>query len=131
MYLNLGFVIEKIDYTDYILKFDRLFDIPKKHKNAAYKRYIEALVGYLSDYYSRANPLVNLAEHLQRAETEFATTWSEGTFPGWPKDDEPSTDQEDDTKPINLEDFATAKDLETVGLVRVLSPSTMMLSMPS
>lgn len=124
MYLNLGFVKEKIDYTDYILTFDRLFDIPKKNKNAGYKRYLEALIGCLTGFYSRANPLENLAEDLRRVETEFGETWTEGTFPGWPAEEGDGAALEGDSAPVSLDDFASAKDLEAVGLDRLKATLT-------
>lgn len=37
-YLNLRFVEEKLDYTEYVSTFDRLFSIDRKNKKKAYRR---------------------------------------------------------------------------------------------
>lgn len=116
-YLNLSFIEVKIDYMEYVLKFDRLFDIAPKNKNGAYKRYLETLVGYLTDFYHRAHPLQNLTDDLSKVEVDFIQPWTEGTFPGWPK--QPPSNVEVDQSPVNLDDHSSAKELEAIGMDRL------------
>uniref|UniRef100_A0A915KUT8 SF3A3 domain-containing protein n=1 Tax=Romanomermis culicivorax TaxID=13658 RepID=A0A915KUT8_ROMCU len=52
--------ISKIDYLCYLSNFDKLFEFPKDRKNNEYKRYLENLTEYLSDYLMRVRPLTDL-----------------------------------------------------------------------
>eukprot|EP00040_Diaphanoeca_grandis_P021742 m.116092 g.116092 ORF g.116092 m.116092 type:complete len:513 (-) comp28477_c0_seq2:125-1663(-) len=123
-YLNLSFIDVKIDYMDYVLKFDRLFDITQKNKNAAYRRYVDSLLAYLTGFYERAHPLVNLTEDLEKVEVDFVQPWTEGTFPGWPKDEPEVVAAAPDDSPVNLDDFSSAKELEALGLDHLKSALT-------
>ncbi|KAK2159607.1 hypothetical protein LSH36_150g05032 [Paralvinella palmiformis] len=78
--------IERIDYVTYLEIFDRLFDIPKERKNAAYKSYLLGLLTYLEDYCSRVKPLLDLSEEMSKVNDDFDKQWIEGSFPGWPKE---------------------------------------------
>jgi len=84
-YINLK-GIEKIDYVGYLSVFDQLFDIPKEKKNASYKAYLHSLLSYLEEYCLRIRPLVDLQDEMQKVNEEFEKKWTEGTFPGWPKE---------------------------------------------
>lgn len=80
-YLNLK-GLEKIDYISYLTTFDNLYDIPKDRKNTEYKKYLEMLIEYLSDYVSRVKPLMDLELEYGAAKKEFLTQWESGSFPG-------------------------------------------------
>lgn len=78
--------VERVDYVTYLEIFDRLFDIPKERKNAAYKSYLIGLLTYLEDYCSRVKPLLDLSEEMAKVNEDFDKQWKEGNFPGWPKE---------------------------------------------
>ena len=40
-----SFVLKKLEYLDYLGKFDHLFDIPRQLKTPAYKRCVHLLIG--------------------------------------------------------------------------------------
>jgi splicing factor 3A subunit 3 len=52
---------KRIDYINYISKFDHLHEISKEKtkKTGAYKSYVEALAEYLADFLHRAKPLID------------------------------------------------------------------------
>lgn len=65
-YINLKGV-EKLDYITYLSVFDHLFDIPKDRKNAEYRRYVESLLEYLTEFLSRVRPLHDLNADVEEA----------------------------------------------------------------
>ena len=66
-YINLKGV-EKLDYITYLSEFDRLHEIPKDRKNAAdYRRYLEAVLEYLSEFIARIQPLHDVNAELEEA----------------------------------------------------------------
>lgn len=84
-YLNLKGVL-RIDYLTYLSIFDRLFEIPKEKKmqGADYKRYLQSLVDYLSEFCSKIKPLLSLDEQLEAAINDMEAQWQTHSFPGWP-----------------------------------------------
>lgn len=62
LYLNVK-GLRKLDYLTYLHTFDRLYEIPKDRKlQADYRKYLDALLSYLSDFCSKVKPLLNLEE---------------------------------------------------------------------
>lgn len=61
-YLNLKGML-RIDYLTYLHMFDRLFEISKDKKTQAdYKKYIEALLEYLTEFCAKVKPLLNIKD---------------------------------------------------------------------
>ncbi|KNC75756.1 hypothetical protein SARC_11726, partial [Sphaeroforma arctica JP610] len=82
-FLNLD-MFEKTDYLDYLTKFDQFSHAPRQKKfNQKYTSYLTHLETYLSDFYTRALPLKNLAEERERIQSEFDAKWKDGTCEGW------------------------------------------------
>ncbi|ESO85772.1 hypothetical protein LOTGIDRAFT_195680 [Lottia gigantea] len=117
-YLNLKGV-EKIDYITYLTVFDRLFDIPKDKKNSAYREYLTVLLDYLSDYLSRVKPLLDLNDEMEVVSKDFDVQWSDGIFPGWPK--EATGALTHSGAHLDLSAFSSWEELASLGLDRLKS----------
>lgn len=60
LYLNVK-GLRKLDYLTYLHTFDRLYEIPKERKlQADYRRYLDSLLSYLSEFCYKVKPLFNL-----------------------------------------------------------------------
>ncbi|XP_022646709.1 splicing factor 3A subunit 3-like [Varroa jacobsoni] len=111
--------VDRIDYITYLGTFDRLFDIPKERKNADYRRYVEALSGYMQDYLQRVKPLSNLEKEAIELEKEFEKQWNSGQFPGWQKESEGALAHTG--AHLDLSAFSSAEELASLGLDRLKS----------
>lgn len=109
--------IEKLGYLAYLETFDRLFDIPKDKKNQEYKRYLTFLLNYLYDYCQRVQPLLNIDKEMKETMDEFESNWSQGTFPGWPKDTNSALAQSG--AHLDLLGFSSPEELASLGLDRL------------
>jgi splicing factor 3A subunit 3 len=118
-YLNVKGV-EKIDYLTYLTVFDQLYDIPKDRKlSGDYKKYLEAVIEYLSDYASRVKPLLDLDEQLEKAVADAEKQWDVGNFPGWPK--ETGSALTHSGAVLDLSGFYSWEELASLGLDRLKS----------
>lgn len=111
--------IEKMDYVTYLTVFDRLFDIPKERKNAAYKGYLENLVDYLEGYLLRVKPLFELNEEWNKVHEDFEKNWNDGTYLGWPK--EATGALTHSGAHLDLSAFSSWEELASLGLDRLKS----------
>lgn len=119
-YTNLkGVDGENIDYVTYLTLFDRLFEIPKERKSADYKRYLEMLLNYLSNYTSRVKPLLDQKEEMEKVKQSFEAQWDAGTFPGWPK--EAASAMAQGGAHLDLSAFSSSEELASLGLDRLKS----------
>lgn len=84
-YVNLKGV-DRVDYLTYLNLFDRLFDIAKERKGGEYKAYLGMLLNYLYDFTRRVRPLLNVGDELDNVQKEFDIKFSQGDFPGWPRE---------------------------------------------
>lgn len=66
-YINLKGV-HRIDYITYLSTFDKMFDIPKEKKNAAYRDYLSNLIEYMEGYLGRIKPLLDQQEELAKVD---------------------------------------------------------------
>lgn len=112
--------IEKVDYITYLMTFDHLFEIPKERKNADYKRYLDALAEYLHGYILRVKPLFDVDNELSKVDKEFTDDWTQGTFPGWPKETE-SAMTSSGAAHLDLNAFSSWEELASLGLDRLKS----------
>ncbi|XP_005098228.1 splicing factor 3A subunit 3 [Aplysia californica] len=117
-YLNLKGV-EKIDYINFLSTFDHLYDIPKDRKNAAYREYLVFLLDYLGEYMSKIKPLTDLSDEVEQVQSEFDKIWSEGMFPGWPK--EATGALTHSGAHLDLSAFSSPEELASLGLDRLKS----------
>ncbi|CAH1800257.1 unnamed protein product, partial [Owenia fusiformis] len=117
-YINLKGV-EKVDYITYLTVFDQLFDIPKERKNASYRDYLLQLLEYLDGYTSRVKPLLDTQEEMDVIGTDFERQWTDGAFPGWPK--ETSGALTHSGAHLDLSAFSSAEELASLGLDRLKS----------
>lgn len=111
--------IEKMDYVTYLTVFDRLFDVPKERKNASFKTYLESLVDYMENYALRIRPLLDVNEEWQKVQEDFDKNWTEGTFPGWPK--EAAGALTHTGAHLDLSAFSSWEELASLGLDRLKS----------
>jgi len=118
-YVNLK-SIERVDYLKYLSQYDHLFSIPKDKKvNQEYKRYLESLNDYLSDYIKRVKPLYDIDSELAAAVIEFEKKWEEGTFPGWQKETTGALTKSGAY--LDLTPYSSAAELASLGLDRLKS----------
>lgn len=117
-YLNIRGV-EKVDYITYLMTFDHVFDVPKERKNMDYKLYLNGLLEYLSDYVLRIKPLLDVEAELETVHKEFRHQWGNGTFPGWPKEQESALATTG--AHLDLSAFSSWEELASLGLDRLKS----------
>ncbi|XP_074653944.1 splicing factor 3A subunit 3-like [Tubulanus polymorphus] len=111
--------MEKIDYLKYLSTFDQLFDIAKDRKNAAYRSYLHMLLEYLQNYCHRVKPLLDVGEEIEKIRDEFEDQWTDGSFPGWPK--EASGALQHVGAHLDLSAFSSWEELASLGLDRLKS----------
>ncbi|XP_064627346.1 splicing factor 3A subunit 3-like [Lineus longissimus] len=117
-YINLK-GIEMCDYITYLSVFDHLFDIPKDKKNAAYRDYLLTLLEYLDSYLGKVKPLLDLNEEVDAVKLEFEKQWTDGAFPGWPR--ETSGALTHSGAHLDLSAFSSWEELASLGLDRLKS----------
>lgn len=121
---------ENQDYLQYLDKFSSFFYIPEKVKGSkAYKNYLMSLWEYLSGFFGRVQPLVNLDEIITEWKSSFETAWAEGKVAGWNKGSGGSGSNNHDGRggginkkepqPLRLGIFNSAEELEALGLDRL------------
>ena len=107
------------DYLQYLDKFNTFFYIPENCKNTKqYRVYVSGLWEYLSGFFSRVQPLVNLDELIASWVQDFDANWAAGKVQGWKKPGDKST-----TAPqaLRLGMFNSVEELEALGLDRLKS----------
>ena len=117
-YINLR-GLEKTDYITYLSIFDHLYDIPKDRKNAEYRKYLDSLFEYLHGFNQRVKPLMDLDKSLEQTKADFERQWSEGIFPGWPKETESALSNVG--AELDLSAFTSWEELASLGLDRLKS----------
>jgi splicing factor 3A subunit 3 len=108
----------ELDYIQYLNKFNSFFYIPENTKSSkAYVHYISTLWNYLSDYFWRIQPLVEMQEYLEKWKIEFEIKWKAGQVQGWagPK----SNKNSDEKQALRLGMFNSSQELEALGLDRL------------
>ena len=139
MYLNLKGV-ERIDYINYLNTCGDLSSVPRATtKTAAYGRYLRALKEYMLHFLRRTQPLVPLSKLLEAAEADFSERWEKGEVARWQQQQQQQagggvangggasgagtagactecSSSAGAVAPIDLTQYATAKDLEALGL---------------
>lgn len=81
-------VFEKCNYIAYLGKFDKLFNVERELKTnplyiGAYKTYIEELLAYMSDFFVRVNPLVDVLKVREMIKEDFDKRWELKAITGW------------------------------------------------
>lgn len=73
-------------YLWYLQNFDHFHEIPvnlKQKEYRKYRRYLDALIEYLSDFFRRTQPLADFSIVEKQINDDFAYKWKEGTVRGW------------------------------------------------
>ncbi|RNA20607.1 splicing factor 3A subunit 3 [Brachionus plicatilis] len=117
-YINLKGV-EKINYIAFLSTYDHLFKIPRERKNQDYLKYLQALFSYVFDYMQRVKPLLDVNKEVEQAYVEFQTRWTEGTFPGWPKETTGALTKSGAY--LDLSSYSSWEELASLGLDRLKS----------
>nr|CAI5832704.1 unnamed protein product [Callosobruchus analis] len=117
-YINLK-GIEKVDYISYLGMFDQLYDIPKERKTGEYRKYLLALIEYLSWFVQRIRPLMDLDSDLNDVVEQVLANWDSGTVPGWPK--ETGSALANVGAHLDLSAFSSWEELASLGLDRLKS----------
>ena len=82
---------EQGGYLSYLQNFDHFHEIPqniKEKEYRKYRRYLDALMGYLSDFFTRTQPLADFSIVEKQINDDFNYKWKEGTIRGWEKEQE-------------------------------------------
>ncbi|XP_037730216.1 splicing factor 3A subunit 3 [Drosophila subpulchrella] len=119
LYLNLR-AVEKLDYINYLMSFDHVFDIPRERKNREYRKYIETLNDYLHHFILRIQPLLDLEGELLKVELDFQRQWLLGTFPGFSLKETESALANTGAH-LDLSAFSSWEELASLGLDRLKS----------
>ena len=79
-----------------------------------FRDYLQALLGYLEQFYERTNPLGSLTKVYSKLEGDFDSAFEEGQVPGW-EDRGVGKAPGDDGNAIDLQAFDTVDELESLG----------------
>ncbi|XP_013614275.1 PREDICTED: splicing factor 3A subunit 3 [Brassica oleracea var. oleracea] len=113
-YINSKFG-ERVEYSVYLDVFSQPEKISRKLKfSRQYKKYMEALLEYLVNFFQRTEPLQDLDKMLSKVETDFEEQFADGKVVGWE-----NHGQENEPQPqhsvIDLDYYTTAEELIEVG----------------
>ncbi|OQR92055.1 splicing factor 3A [Achlya hypogyna] len=74
-----------VDYITYLSRFGNLAKIPEAAKfvDSRYETYLTELRAYLTDFYRRTQPLVDLDDVVNEAQAQFEKSWALGQVKGW------------------------------------------------
>eukprot|EP01059_Diplonema_ambulator_P001415 TRINITY_DN11195_c0_g1_i1.p1 TRINITY_DN11195_c0_g1~~TRINITY_DN11195_c0_g1_i1.p1 ORF type:complete len:458 (+),score=201.88 TRINITY_DN11195_c0_g1_i1:91-1464(+) len=79
-----GLKVRSIDYYDWVKMCTMFHNLPTKSKNQQYKEYLEAMLKYLADFYSRAQPLaMDAADVIKEGDENFESRWGSDGVLGW------------------------------------------------
>ncbi|KAM3145716.1 hypothetical protein pb186bvf_002262 [Paramecium bursaria] len=82
------------DYLWYLQHFNEFHEIPifiKEKEGNKYKKYLNNLLNYFRDFYSRINPLTDTTKIESTLQTEFDRQWDNGLLKGWNQQEETNT----------------------------------------
>uniref|UniRef100_A0A1J3JT40 Splicing factor 3A subunit 3 n=1 Tax=Noccaea caerulescens TaxID=107243 RepID=A0A1J3JT40_NOCCA len=114
-YINSKFG-ERVEYSAYLDVFSQPDKIQRKLKfSRQYRKYMEALLEYLIDFFQRTEPLRDLDRILSKVETDFEEQYADGKVEGWE-----NHGQENELIPsqhtvIDLDYYTTVEELIDVG----------------
>ena len=116
-YVNLK-GIEKLDYLNYLKRFDEFTSIPKERKlNADYKAYLDFLFNYLFEFCIKVKPLIEIDRLFdEEVKDTFERKWNQG-LAGWPK--ETSSVLKQKGAKLDLSTFSSWEELSSLGLDRL------------
>jgi splicing factor 3A subunit 3 len=119
LYCNLpGVSSQDLDYIQYLNKFNSFFYIPENSKSSKhYVNYISGLWNYLSDYFWRIQPLIDLQEFVDKWQVEFESKWKSGLVQGWAA--AKSMKSNGQHQELRLGMFNSSSELEALGLDRL------------
>lgn len=74
------------DYLQYLERFNTFFYIQETvRKSKQYAAYINELADYISSFYQRVNPLVDIAPNIREWRETFEKNWDAKSIAGWSK----------------------------------------------
>ncbi|ESQ40537.1 hypothetical protein EUTSA_v10013305mg [Eutrema salsugineum] len=112
-YINSKFG-QRVEYSTYLDVFSQPEKIPRKLKfSRQYRKYMEALLEYLVNFFQRTEPLRDLDKILSTAETDFEEQYANGKVEGWEKDSQESEPSQHTV--IDLDYYTTVEELIDVG----------------
>lgn len=89
-FLNLKKIREAVEqpggYIWYLQNFDHFHEIPinlKQRLLRPYRRYLNNLVEYLTEFFKKTQPLADFEIVEKQFENDFEHKWNEGTVRGW------------------------------------------------
>ncbi|KAJ4840073.1 hypothetical protein Tsubulata_011458 [Turnera subulata] len=107
---------ERIEYSAYLDIFSQPEKISRKLKcSRQYTEYMEKLLGYLTDFFQRTEPLQDLDRIFTKVIVEFEEQWENGKVVGWEKDGLENGDAPSEHTVIDLDYYSTVEELMEVG----------------
>ncbi|EUD68070.1 hypothetical protein C922_01682 [Plasmodium inui San Antonio 1] len=78
---------KEMDLVTYLHNFTRFYYIPRycKYRNEEYKKYVESLLAYLMNFFSKVNVLVDCQKMHTQYEKNFETKFKEKEIKEWEK----------------------------------------------
>lgn len=102
------------DYLQFLDKFNKFFYISDQAKSTkAYFAYIKELWSYLSDFFSRIQPLISLDESIKEWSKLFEEKWHTGNFSNSRSTNSHSNNAQ--PQPLRLGMFNCKEELEALG----------------
>ncbi|OQS07777.1 splicing factor 3A, partial [Thraustotheca clavata] len=79
------YITAPVDYITYLSRFANVSRIPESAKlsDSRYEAYLRGLLDYLTDFYRRTQPLVDLDDVLNEAQAKFEKDWALNRVKGW------------------------------------------------
>lgn len=112
-----------MEYHEYVTGFANFASIPRGAKNTkAYREYLAALLGYLTSFYQRTQPLAQLTRTLNKVEEDFGPKWEAGSVVGWEDRGlglQPAASSSGSTGIMDLDVFDSAQEVEMLGSDRL------------
>ncbi|CAH8384498.1 unnamed protein product [Eruca vesicaria subsp. sativa] len=114
-YINSKFG-ERVEYSVYLDVFSQPEKIARKLKfSRQYKKYLEALLEYLINFFQRTEPLQDLDKMLSKVETDFEEQFADGKVVGWENHGQENEPIPSQRSVIDLDYYTTAEELIDVG----------------
>lgn len=112
-----GVSSQGLDYIQYLNKFNSFFYIPENNKSTKlYVNYVSELWNYLTDFFWRIQPLVDMKEYQDKWAAEFDIKWKSGRIQGWAAK---NIKKDSEKQALRLGMFNSASELEALGLDRL------------
>jgi splicing factor 3A subunit 3 len=116
-----GVGCKDLDYLQYLEKFNSFFYIPETAKRSKpYAAYVQELSNYLTNFFHRTQPLVDMGASVQEWRDAFEEKWSRGAIDGWKSSSSSgNADGGAQAQALRLGMYHAVEELEALGMARL------------